>query len=240
MRDGLDQQYRAVASGHWPLIRYDPVCARPAATRSCSTRPGRGCRWPTTRKRRAALPRAGRRRPGRGRAPARPRPAGRRPALAASTRRWRPAAPSDFPSDPRREKLMDLSTDYLGLALRNPLVASPSPLSYTLDGVRRLADGGVGAIVLLLAVRGAAARARRRATIAARRGRPPRASPRRSTTSRPWSQEDGRPAPLPEPARAGRLGGRRTCDREPQRRHPREGGPNTPARCRTPARPRSS
>ncbi len=25
MRYGLDQQYRAVASGHWPLIRYDPV-----------------------------------------------------------------------------------------------------------------------------------------------------------------------------------------------------------------------
>jgi pyruvate-ferredoxin/flavodoxin oxidoreductase len=25
MRNGLDQQYRAVASGHWPLIRYDPV-----------------------------------------------------------------------------------------------------------------------------------------------------------------------------------------------------------------------
>ena len=25
MRDGLDQQYRAAASGHWPLIRYDPV-----------------------------------------------------------------------------------------------------------------------------------------------------------------------------------------------------------------------
>ena len=25
MRQGLDQQYRAVASGHWPLIRYDPV-----------------------------------------------------------------------------------------------------------------------------------------------------------------------------------------------------------------------
>src|SRR2546421_5697366 len=42
----------------------------------------------------------------------------------------------------------DLSTDYMGLELRNPLVASPSPLSYTLDGVKRLADGGVGAIVL--------------------------------------------------------------------------------------------
>ena len=25
MKDGLEQQYRAVASGHWPLIRYDPV-----------------------------------------------------------------------------------------------------------------------------------------------------------------------------------------------------------------------
>jgi pyruvate-ferredoxin/flavodoxin oxidoreductase len=25
MRDGLDQQYRAVASGYWPLVRYDPL-----------------------------------------------------------------------------------------------------------------------------------------------------------------------------------------------------------------------
>jgi dihydroorotate dehydrogenase (fumarate) len=43
---------------------------------------------------------------------------------------------------------MDLSTEYMGLALRNPLVASASPLSRTVDGVRRLADGGVGAVVL--------------------------------------------------------------------------------------------
>jgi dihydroorotate dehydrogenase (fumarate) len=43
---------------------------------------------------------------------------------------------------------MDLSTSYLGLALRNPLVASPSPLSNTVDGVRRLAGAGVGAVVL--------------------------------------------------------------------------------------------
>jgi dihydroorotate dehydrogenase (fumarate) len=43
---------------------------------------------------------------------------------------------------------MDLSTTYMGLKLRNPLVASPSPLSNTLDGIKRLADGGVGAIVL--------------------------------------------------------------------------------------------
>jgi dihydroorotate dehydrogenase (fumarate) len=43
---------------------------------------------------------------------------------------------------------MDLSTRYLGLALRNPLVASASPISNTLDGVQRLADAGVGAVVL--------------------------------------------------------------------------------------------
>jgi dihydroorotate dehydrogenase (fumarate) len=36
----------------------------------------------------------------------------------------------------------------MGLTLRNPLVASASPLSLTVDRVRRLADAGVGAIVL--------------------------------------------------------------------------------------------
>ncbi len=43
---------------------------------------------------------------------------------------------------------MDLSTRYLGLSLRNPLLASASPLSRTVDGVCRLADAGVGAVVI--------------------------------------------------------------------------------------------
>lgn len=43
---------------------------------------------------------------------------------------------------------MDLSTKYLGLSLRNPLVASASPLSQSVDGVRALAGAGVGAVVL--------------------------------------------------------------------------------------------
>jgi len=43
---------------------------------------------------------------------------------------------------------MDLSTAYMGLSLRNPLVASASPLSHTVDGVRRLAGAGIGAVVL--------------------------------------------------------------------------------------------
>ena len=43
---------------------------------------------------------------------------------------------------------MDLTTGYLGLTLRSPIVASASPLSTSLDGVRSLADAGVGAVVL--------------------------------------------------------------------------------------------
>lgn len=43
---------------------------------------------------------------------------------------------------------VDLTTRYLGLELRNPLVASASPLSNTIAGVRNLAAAGVGAIVL--------------------------------------------------------------------------------------------
>jgi len=43
---------------------------------------------------------------------------------------------------------MNLTTTYLGLTLDNPLVASASPLSRTVDGVRQLADAGVAAVVL--------------------------------------------------------------------------------------------
>ena len=43
---------------------------------------------------------------------------------------------------------MDLSTTYLGLRLKNPVVASASPLSQTLDGIRRLEDAGAGAVVM--------------------------------------------------------------------------------------------
>ena len=43
---------------------------------------------------------------------------------------------------------MDLSTKYLGLDLKHPVVASPSPLSADLDGVLQLADAGAAAIVM--------------------------------------------------------------------------------------------
>lgn len=58
---------------------------------------------------------------------------------------WRESFSQPIPAGSRD---MDLSTRHLGLTLRNPLVASPSPMSQTVDGVRRMADGGVGAVVL--------------------------------------------------------------------------------------------
>jgi len=42
---------------------------------------------------------------------------------------------------------MNLETTYLGLSLPHPIIASASPLSATLDGIRRLEDAGAAAIV---------------------------------------------------------------------------------------------
>jgi dihydroorotate dehydrogenase (fumarate) len=44
--------------------------------------------------------------------------------------------------------MVDLRTTYLGLQLRTPLVASASPLSQEIDGIRRLEDAGASAVVL--------------------------------------------------------------------------------------------
>jgi dihydroorotate dehydrogenase (fumarate) len=43
---------------------------------------------------------------------------------------------------------MDLSTTYLGLRLKHPLIASSSPLTGELDSLRRLEDAGAAAVVL--------------------------------------------------------------------------------------------
>ncbi len=44
--------------------------------------------------------------------------------------------------------MIDLSTTYLGLTLKNPLVASPSPLCEDVGNVRRMEDVGAAAVVL--------------------------------------------------------------------------------------------
>jgi len=43
---------------------------------------------------------------------------------------------------------MDLSTNYLGLQLKNPLIASSSPLTGDVSNIRRIEDSGAAAVVL--------------------------------------------------------------------------------------------
>lgn len=43
---------------------------------------------------------------------------------------------------------MDLTTRYLGLTLKNPLIASPSPLGFVLENIVELEDKGAAAVVL--------------------------------------------------------------------------------------------
>ena len=43
---------------------------------------------------------------------------------------------------------MNLTTNYLGMLLKNPIVASSSPLSHSIDSIRRLEDAGAAAVVM--------------------------------------------------------------------------------------------
>jgi dihydroorotate dehydrogenase (fumarate) len=44
--------------------------------------------------------------------------------------------------------MVDLTTSYLGLTLKNPVVASASPISKKLEGFQRLEEAGAGAVVM--------------------------------------------------------------------------------------------
>jgi dihydroorotate dehydrogenase (fumarate) len=43
---------------------------------------------------------------------------------------------------------MNLSTNYMGLSLKSPLVVSPSPLCQEIDSIRKMEDSGAAAVVL--------------------------------------------------------------------------------------------
>lgn len=43
---------------------------------------------------------------------------------------------------------MNLSTNYLGMCLKNPIVASSSPLSHSVASIRRVEDAGAAAVVM--------------------------------------------------------------------------------------------
>ena len=52
------------------------------------------------------------------------------------------------PSGPAAEGPLEMSTDYLGMELRSPIVASSSPITGNLEGLHALDRAGVGAVVL--------------------------------------------------------------------------------------------
>lgn len=52
------------------------------------------------------------------------------------------------PSGPAAEGPLEMTTRYLGMQLRSPIVASSSPLTGRLEGLHALAAAGVGAVVL--------------------------------------------------------------------------------------------
>jgi hypothetical protein len=62
-------------------------------------------------------------------------------------------AKNGWPQYNRREAagaavIMDLTTTYLGMKLRTPLVPSASPLSEDLDKIKRMEQAGASAVVL--------------------------------------------------------------------------------------------
>lgn len=44
--------------------------------------------------------------------------------------------------------MVNLTTQYLGLNLKNPIIASASPITNSLDGIKRLEDNGIAAVIL--------------------------------------------------------------------------------------------
>ena len=43
---------------------------------------------------------------------------------------------------------MELSTTFLGFTLKNPLIASASPLTASLESIQKLEDNGIAAVIM--------------------------------------------------------------------------------------------
>ena len=48
---------------------------------------------------------------------------------------------------------MDITTTYLGLKLKSPIVPSAGPLSEKISNIREMEDAGAGAVVLILSLK---------------------------------------------------------------------------------------
>ncbi len=114
--------------------------------------------------------------------------------------------------------MIDLRCRYLGLELRSPLVASASPLAQTVEGVRRLAEGGVAAVVLPSLFEEQLRREAARFHELAEAGSESFAESLSYLPPSPVDQDA--PVRYLSLVERGRRGGRRADHRQPERRHP--------------------
>ena len=146
MSQSMSHMKDAVRSGYWPLYRFSPSDADHGTPFHLDSKerpsPSRSSRPP-----RRASPRSKRTHPER---------AAELGALlqADADERWRyysqlATVERTVPHAPRgRRRMTDLTTRYLGLELRTPIVASAGPLTGDIEMVRRLVAAGASAIVL--------------------------------------------------------------------------------------------
>ena len=156
---GMEQQKAAVLSGYWPLMRYNPALR--AEGKNPFQLDSRAPSIPLKKyiyqeARYSMLARNN------------PREADRLLELAQGDvdRRWKvysnhalgnetpvvsqpeTVASTQHAHQERRRDMIDITTTYMGLPLRSPIVASASPLCDSLENIRRFEESGVGAVVL--------------------------------------------------------------------------------------------
>ena len=170
MRYGMRQQKLAVECGHWPLYRFKPATAGRDRQEFVLDSQAPSIPLKTYAYNEIRYKMLSYTKPDEAQPPARPR-AGRHPsAVARVLQPGRPVAGNRAARPGRiwqsrsragsrvregnpeavssRRRTMDMTTHYMGLTLKNPLVASASPLSESLDGIRRLEDNGAAAVVM--------------------------------------------------------------------------------------------
>ena len=147
MAHGMDQQKAAVNSGYWPLFRYNPTLAGQGKNPfQLDSRPPSAAAE-GLHLQRDALHHAGQEQSGGGEAAARAG-RGRRARRAGSCTSTCRSTARGGEAMIDLSKTIDLSTTYLGLKLKNPLVASSSPMCEEVGNVRRMEDAGAAAVVL--------------------------------------------------------------------------------------------
>ena len=153
MAHGMEQQKAAVNSGYWPLFRYNPDLA--AQGKNPFQLDSRAAQHHAEglRLQRDALHHAGQEQSGGGQELL-------ELAQEDVASRWKTLRTHGAPAGRTARKkhrgeemidlckTIDLSTTYLGLKLKNPLVASSSPMCEDVGNIRRMEDAGAAAVVL--------------------------------------------------------------------------------------------